>query len=264
MIRGLRAFVKHWFVYLQRFMKIYQTLQKGEYHLTHCEDYAFTGSIGEDIIVSAVMDGCTMGDDSYLASTITGKLLRKITTSAGYRELYNKQPLYADTGDYLKHILQNLFEELKLVKNLLLLGKNELLTTIILLVLNKKHKNGTLLAIGDGVVSINGGIRVFEQDNKPDYIGYHLSEDFDDWYSHQQQKINLINIKDISIATDGIETFTPFHKKDDQGDINPLEMLMVDNINNESEDILDRKLKQLEHIHGLKPTDDLALIRIIC
>lgn len=245
-------------------MTIYQTLQKGEYHLTHCEDYLFNGSIGEDVIVSAIMDGCTMGVDSYMASTITGKLLRKITTSAGYRELLNKQPLYTEIEDYLKHIIQYLFEELKLVKNLLLLDKKELLTTIILLVLNKRHQTGTLLAIGDGVVSINGAIKIFEQDNKPDYIGYHLTEDFDDWYNRQQQKINLVSIKDISIATDGIETFTPFYKKNEQEDINPLEMLMLDNIASESEDILDRKLKQLEHIYGLRPTDDLALIRIIC
>lgn len=209
------------------------------------------------------MDGCTMGVDSYMASTITGKLLRKITTSAGYRELRNKQPLYTETEDYLKYIIQNLFEELKLVKNLLLLDKNELLTTIILLVLNKKQQNGALLAIGDGVVCVNGIIKVFEQDNKPDYMGYHLSEDFDEWYSRQQQKISLINIKDISIATDGIETFTAFYKRNEQEDISPLEMLMLSNIDGESEDILDRKLKQLEHIYGLRPTDDLALIRVL-
>jgi hypothetical protein len=38
---------------------------------------------------------------------------------------------------------------------------------------------------------------------------------------------------------------------------------MIDNQNNDTEDMLNRKLKQLEHHFGVRPADDLAIIRVI-
>lgn len=64
-------------------MKTYSALQIGDYHLNNCEDYLFIGDIGNDKILCAVMDGCTMGTDSYFVSTLTGKLLRKIAKEKG-------------------------------------------------------------------------------------------------------------------------------------------------------------------------------------
>ena len=57
-------------------MNIYTTLQIGELHTNHCEDYFITAEIGKNKLLCAVMDGCTMGTDSYFAATLTGKLLR--------------------------------------------------------------------------------------------------------------------------------------------------------------------------------------------
>ena len=59
-------------------MRIYQFTKTGDHHVNHCEDYTITETLGTDKILCAVMDGCTMGTDSYFASTLTGKLLRKI------------------------------------------------------------------------------------------------------------------------------------------------------------------------------------------
>jgi hypothetical protein len=243
-------------------MKIYSALQIGDYHLNHCEDYLFIGDIGNDKILCAVMDGCTMGTDSYFVSTLTGKLLRKIVTEKGYKELY-KLENHINIDDYLKSIIKELFRELTIAKNQLMLDQKELLTTLIILLVDKRENTGIVLVVGDGLVSINGTKTEFDQDNKPDYLGFHLSEDFETWYSLQKQKIVFTDIQDISIATDGIFMFTPVKKVDTTEKIDAIDFLLNDKTNEENEEMLELKLKQLEHNYGLKPTDDLALIRII-
>ena len=243
-------------------MKIYSALQIGEYHINHCEDYLFIGEIGNDKILCAVMDGCTMAIDSYFASTLVGKLLRKIAIEKGYKELYNLEPS-TDIDNFLKAILRELFRELLKIKSQLILDKKELLTTLIILLADKKANNGVVLVIGDGLVSINGQVTEFDQDNKPDYIGFHLGEDFDAWYDKQQQKIFFNDIQDISIATDGIFMFERVKEVSNKETINALKYLILDNSNDEKDNMLEFKIKRLEHNFGLKPTDDLAIIRII-
>jgi len=188
-------------------MKIYSTLHIGDYHINHCQDYLFTGNIGDDKILCAVMDGCTMAIDSYFASTLVGKLLRKISIEKGYSELYSLETISNDIDSYLKSILKELFKELVIIKNQLLLERNELLTTLIILLIDKKTNRGIVLVVGDGLININGQMTEFDQDNKPDYLGFHLAEDFDTWYDNQKQKIFFDQIEDISIATDGIFMF---------------------------------------------------------
>jgi len=243
-------------------MKIYSALQIGDYHLNHCEDYLFIGDIGNDKILCAVMDGCTMGTDSYFVSTLTGKLLRKIAKEKGYKELY-KLESHTDIEGYLKSIIKELFHELAITKNQLMLDQKELLTTLIILLVDKKENSGIVLVVGDGLVSINGTTIEFDQDNKPDYLGYHLSEDFETWYSLQKQKIAFSDIQDISIATDGIFMFTPVNQVETNEIINPIEFLLADKSNDGNDEMLSLSLKRLEHIYGLKPTDDIAIVRII-
>ena len=244
-------------------MKIYSTIQIGDYHINHCEDYLFTGNIGDDKVLCAVMDGCTMATDSYFASTLVGKLLRKITIEKGYSELYNLATISNDIDNYLKSILRELFKELIIIKNQLLLERNELLTTLIILLIDKKTNRGIVLVVGDGLVNINGQMTEFDQDNKPDYLGFHLAEDFDTWYDNQKQKIFFDQIEDISIATDGIFMFEKVKKVENTDSINALEYLILDKTELDLEEMLNFKLKKLEHNFGLKPTDDLAIIRLL-
>jgi len=243
-------------------MQIYSALQIGEYHLNNCEDYLFTHNIGDNKLLCAVMDGCTMGVDSYFVSTLTGKLLRKIARQFDHLEFY-KKGVPGDINDNLKTILKELFKELKQARNQLMLEERELLTTLIILLVDVREDKGVLQAIGDGVVGINGELKEFEQDNKPDYIGYYLNEDFDDWYSRQTQKIFINSINDISIATDGITTFARVKKAEIAEGIDPVLYMVNDSVVLMAEDSLQRKLKTLEHVYGLKPTDDLAMIRIV-
>jgi hypothetical protein len=244
-------------------MKIYSALRIGEYHVNHCEDYLFVGDIGEDKILCTVMDGCTMGIDSYFVSTLVGKLLRKISIEKGYEELYQADVIPNNLEKLLKSILKELFIELTITKNQLLLERNEMLTTLLILLADKRSKKGLVLVIGDGLVNINGKITEYDQDNKPDYLGFHLSEDFETWYTNQSQKLFIENLQDISIATDGIFMFKQIKKVETLETVNVLEYLVHDNSENDKFEMLDVKLHKLEHDFGLKPTDDLAIIRII-
>ncbi|XZF14167.1 protein phosphatase 2C domain-containing protein [Chitinophagaceae bacterium MMS25-I14] len=242
-------------------MKIYSALQIGEYHLNHCEDYLFIGSPGTGKILCAVMDGCTMGTDSYFISTLVGKLLRKICKRKSYEEFYLHNSSDESAESYLRSIVRELFSELNVARSQLLLERDELLTTLIILFFDEKINEGIVLVIGDGLVNINGEIIDFDQDNKPDYIGFHLDEPFDPWYDGLNQKLYFNSIQDISIATDGITLFA----KTGQGfeDIDPVHFLTADKEQSESDDMLYLKLKKLEHVYGLEPGDDLAMIRLI-
>jgi hypothetical protein len=244
-------------------MEIYTTLQIGAYHVNHCEDYLFFDHIDSNKIICAVMDGCTMGKDSYLISSLVGKLLRKICKSVSYKSFYSKEHPEIPLDEYLKIILKELFSELKILKNQVQLEREELLTTLIILLADTRADKGLVLVVGDGVVNINGAIISFDQDNKPDYLGYHLSEDFDHWYECQQQKIFLHELSDISIATDGIETFTRVAAPENSDVINPVDFLLNDQTGRGNEEMLNMKLKLIEHKFGLNHTDDLAVIRVI-
>ncbi|WPQ66333.1 protein phosphatase 2C domain-containing protein [Chitinophaga sancti] len=230
-------------------MHIDSTLQIGAYHLQHCEDYLFHDHIGTDRLLCAVMDGCTMGTDSYFISTLVGKLLRKIVKERHYLEFF--QPSQLSLRLQLKSIVQQLFNELKLLKNQLQLSKEEMLTTLIIVLVDPD--DGVGLVVGDGVVSIDGQVTEFEQDNKPDYLGYHLQEDFDGWYG-KQAFLSITNWQDISISTDGISSFMAL--EGGETDLDPVSYLLSDTR------LLEKKLKYLEHEAGLRPTDDLAIIRV--
>ncbi|MBO2008082.1 protein phosphatase 2C domain-containing protein [Hymenobacter negativus] len=243
-------------------MKIYSALQIGEYHINHCEDYLFVGDIGDNKVLCAVMDGCTMAIDSYFVSTLVGKILRKIVTEKGYKELYNTE-VSLDVDEYLKSILKDLFKELTITKHQLMLDQKELLTTLIILLVDKQTDKGIVMVVGDGLVSINGVVTEFDQDNKPDYLGFYLNEDFDKWYNSQGQKIVFDSVQDISIATDGIFMFSQVKKVGQVSVIDPINFLITDKTNAEKEEMLSMKLKKLEYSCGLRPTDDFAMIRII-
>ncbi|WP_153398650.1 protein phosphatase 2C domain-containing protein [Chryseobacterium vaccae] len=242
-------------------MNIYSALQIGDYHTNQCEDHLVIRKTASDKIICAVMDGCSTALESHFASVLTGKIIRKAAIEKSYKDLYEAAPTSID--EELKEIIQSIFEEMSFAKKQLMLDEKELLTTLIILFYNFKENKGGVLTIGDGVICINGEITEYDRDNKPDYLAYHLHEDFNDWYFRQQQKIFFEDLKDISIATDGILTFTQVKKANTEDKINFAQYLMTDLTYSETEEMLNRKLKHLEQHYGVKPTDDLAMIRMI-
>jgi hypothetical protein len=59
-------------------MKIYPLLRKGEMHPVFCEDFLVNLDIDHYFYMGAVLDGCSPATDSHFASTLLGKILKKI------------------------------------------------------------------------------------------------------------------------------------------------------------------------------------------
>lgn len=71
-------------------MKKYAISKIGEFHINHNEDSSAITEIGDDKIMIAVMDGCSMGKESHFASTLIAKLLRKIGKEISFRDFAEK------------------------------------------------------------------------------------------------------------------------------------------------------------------------------
>ncbi|SHL17973.1 Protein phosphatase 2C [Chitinophaga jiangningensis] len=207
------------------------------------------------------MDGCSMGIDSYFAATLTGKILKQVAKELAYKEFADQTPVAPAV--LMKLILQQLFEKLKSIRNQLDLKRNELLNTLILAVIDTANKSGEFICIGDGVIHIDGTLYDYDQQNKPDYIGYHLTEDFENWYANQQQRLSVSVINDFSLVTDGIYTFSKFDHKAYDPPGNIAEYLLVDGDANSVENMLHQKMIEIKNNWGLAPTDDLAIVRCI-
>lgn len=240
-------------------MIIHSVLQMGTDHSNHCEDFLTVEPIGRHQWLCAVMDGCTMGKDSYFVSTLMGKLLRKIAKARYFRE-FVETPTFTN-GSLLKSICNELFLELNIIRNHLFLDKYELLSTLVLAIVDTEKWDAHTLVVGDGVIVVNEEVIEFQQDNRPDYLGYHLDMDFETWFAAQSQKRYFQNIEDFSISTDGIFTFGGFDNRQLQK--NAVEYLLVNRAWVHHEDMFGIKLRDMEINDGLKPSDDLAMIRLV-
>lgn len=243
-------------------MKKYELSKIGEFHTNHNEDSSTITEIGEDKILIAVMDGCTMGKENHFASTLIAKLLRKIGKEISYREFAERTK--NKPNENLQEIMKKLFQELGQIKNQLHLEREEVLSTLILGVLDKQTKEIELITIGDGLICYNGELIEYEQDDKPDYLGYHLGEDFNNWFQNQSQKLSFKKVKDLSISTDGIFTFKNFDGREYErvGEKEIVEYLLIDEEWINQENMLQKKISEIEDKLGLKPSDDLTIIRI--
>ena len=244
-------------------MQQYELSQRGAFHLNHNEDAYVIREIGSDKLLLAVMDGCSMGKESHFASTLLSKLLRKIVKEISYRDFIKRREKPAQT--YLEEILEALFTDLRALKSQLHLEVVELLSTLIIGVLDKRLQALELLTVGDGLVCCNAQLFEYEQEDKPDYLGYHLAGDFKTWFAKQTQKLSISQVKDVSLSTDGIFSFKNYdgqtYKSIAEAEI--LHYLLIDKKGAEAEHMLQKKMLELERSYGISPSDDLTIVRIL-
>lgn len=241
-------------------MQIYTVIRKGEFHPVYCEDFLITEELGHQYFLTAVMDGCSSGRESHFASALLGKILRKIAQTILHQP--EKAHLLDLPGEQLlPEILRSFFEELSNARNFLLLGLNETLSTLILLLYNKSNQQATLIVLGDGFVAIDGQMHEIDQDNHPDYPAYHLGEDFETWFASQQNIFHISNPQEISISTDGIATFQS-NRVDIPEGFSPMNFLLLDDSLAHLDNMLVRKCNILDKKYGFKPGDDVAIVRV--
>ncbi len=241
-------------------MKLHSILQIGEHHTNHCEDYLVSEKIGHNQMLCAVMDGCTMGVDAYFISTMIGKLLRKIAKGFYFKEFIEKQ--HFTNKDLLKQVCKQLFLDLNELKNKLQLERDEMLSTLILMIIDIEKWNASIITVGDGVIACNAQLIEYQQDNRPDYLGYHLAENFETWFSNHPQFNHFEQVQDVSIATDGILTFSRFDNRGVVSKNNAIEYLLMDKSLIHNDKMFHLKMLQIQNDWGLKPTDDLGIIRV--
>jgi hypothetical protein len=241
-------------------MKIYTLLRKGENHPVFCEDFLITHRIEGEFFFGAVSDGCSSGVDSHFASALQGKVLKKILHDLPFR--YTQAQLQNfDAEALLRLILSELLLQLKSIRNQLGLIMHELLATLILLIYNEKTQKGIIAAIGDGFVRINDHIHEIDQQNRPDYLGYHLEDNFEEWLGALENKILFESPQEIAIASDGVATFQTL-KTDLPENLNPLLYLLEDDSMAQVPQMLTRKFNILNTQHGYRPYDDVSIIRV--
>jgi len=242
-------------------MKIYTSLNIGEFHTNNCEDFFVNEPLSPSKRLIGVLDGCTMGEESVFASMLYGKILRNLAKAEFYQDFTQKSN--ETLKSKLKSIVIEMMIQAKSIKNQLGLETNEMLSTLVLGVVCSDSNTAEFITIGDGMILKDGEVFEYDQDDKPDYLGYHLSEDFEEWYNRQKQTLSVNSFKDLSICTDGIFTFTNLVSKQNQKEESEIiNFLLIDNENSEYDNFLERKIRKLKDQSNHVVTDDLAIIRI--
>ncbi len=243
-------------------MEVYQLIRKGEMHKVFCEDFLLASKLNEQYAVYGVFDGCSSAVDSHFASALLAKIVRK-----EMQKLVNES--VNSTSRLLSNTIYNTMSTLHNIRHDLELDTDELLSTMILLLVDNYSKSAQILAFGDGFISINGKTTNIDQNNTPDYIAYHLDEietidDFEKWLKGKTMQFEISAIQDVSISTDGINSF---QKSEIIGEyykqLSPSEYLSEDTFLVHNKSMLTRKYNILRTKHGLMNQDDIAMIRII-
>lgn len=243
-------------------IKTFTALQIGHFHTNYCEDFWVTAPITDSQQLIAVLDGCTMGTESAFAAMLFGKALRSIGKELYYEDFLN--PSEAPLSSKLREIFSRLFLQIKSIRNQLSLDSHELLSTIVLGVVDEERRAAELLTVGDGLICHDGNIVNYEQDDQPDYLGYHLSKGFDSWYDTQTQRLTVKGFKDLSICTDGIFSFRNFKQPDKQkSETKIIDFLLINHQLSKHNNCLERKMRIVQQEWQHEVTDDLAIVRMI-
>jgi hypothetical protein len=244
-------------------MTIHILNKTGLLHDTHTEDHVVVQELGEEWIIGAVMDGCSSGKESYFASALFGKIIRKsikgLSSSSKLNPIHSLTKL--DSNQVGEFILSQIFEDLGKAHKLFETELVEMLTTLLLLVYFKRDKSAWINISGDGIIVHDHQIIEIDQNNVPDYMAYHLDISFEEWLGNFSRTYNFNNLTDLSISTDGISKFITQSQKRPQT-IDPVHYLLIDESFHESANMLEEKYKVLKEEYGLIPYDDLGMIRI--
>ncbi|MCE7990765.1 MAG: protein phosphatase 2C domain-containing protein [Roseivirga sp.] len=243
-------------------MKTYTTLNIGHFHTNYCEDFWVTSPVTKNQQLIAVTDGCTMGTESAFAAMLLGKILRQIAKELYYEDFRLPSPVPLDLK--LEEILKRLFSRLKAIKNQLGLDTHEMLSTLVLGLVDEQSLQAELIVIGDGLICYDGNLLEFEQNDRPDYLAYHLGTDFGAWYQAQSQHVSIKDFRDLSISTDGIFSFKNFVSPSEQKkEEEIIDFLLVNVHLSEHNNFLERKMRFIRERWQHEVTDDLAIVRMI-
>jgi hypothetical protein len=237
--------------------------QIGTHHTDHNEDAFLTAEITDRHLLLAVMDGCSSGTDAHFATGLIAKVLRRIAKQTNLRSFAERTS--PTTEQLLKDTLRTLLADLARLSSDLDLDQVELLSTLVLAIVDTQDRHAEIVVIGDGVIACDEEIIEFDQQNKPDYLGYHLHEDFDDYWNLLTQRVTATDFLDLALASDGVFAFRAF-SHDSYRPVTEEELisfLLCHRDEGPDETAYRRKVIYISNTFGLKPTDDLTVVRVM-
>ena len=237
-------------------------LERGIHHKNFNEDFLFTSSLTEDIYVCAVMDGCSSAKDSQFASSLYAKSLHKSSRMLPQmKEIMDDFDLKEmDLESIAEFFLKQLFEDLKRTKKLFFLQREELLSTIVLLIMDKSKKTACIKMSGDGLFAVNDRVTEVDQNNIPNFLGYHLDSRFEDIKDSEFQTWTFKEVRDISISTDGIDKLRSETKRKKMNN-SPREIFLIRKPDSFEESYLQNEYQVLLE-KGFIPCDDIGVLRL--
>ena len=192
-------------------MRTEQLYIRGSIHPQHNEDALVSFEIGDCISISAVMDGCSSGKESQFASALLVKAINKAMHVL--QDLGNDDPLdlsaysSAELGEAL---LGFVYMEVGEIKEHLHLETEEILSTLLLAVYHSGRDQLWINVSGDGIFGVNEHVTVIDQNNVPDFMGYHLGHlTFEQWRNLHTKTFEYSKVDRFFLSTDGLEKIRP-------------------------------------------------------
>jgi hypothetical protein len=192
-------------------VKIRKTTRRGRSHTQRCEDESLVFSYNQ-IGVIIVFDGCSSGTDSYFASGLFAKIFKKIAIQ--YKTYIENINDFSPLEGVSYTLMKLFFNELKYSFYYFELDLTEILSTIVLSVVNLKTKESYSIIAGDGSIYVDGTMHTVQPNNEnaPNYISYYLSSSFDDIWKNNVYKYNFKVEKTIAVLSDGIDSFKNYNE----------------------------------------------------
>ena len=168
-------------------------------HDNHCEDDYWIHS-ENGVIVGAVLDGCSTGINSHFASTLVKYSLENSKDYIRYTTCPAESAF-----DFLT---QQVKKSMVAVAGYLGLTDMNLLSTIVFFHYDTYTKELVVKFFGDGVVYVNGERNEHSEDNAPQYLAYHMDDNYDDFeaYLLSRKTLNFNNVVEFKICSDGIDS----------------------------------------------------------
>lgn len=250
-------------------MIIHKLIRRGTDHKNYAEDSLACKEL-ENFVYACVFDGCSKGIESHFASTLFAKAFND--TLNGLTHLFDNSTTSLESQ--ARMLLFQMARKVREVQSVLNLDIIELMATIVLCIVDKNTKSCYVVAIGDGYFRVDD-MELFIQntkfvgqeqsENKPDYIAYDLNKiqnysDFELWFSQKKELHLFENVTDITISSDGMNTFSEFKNSEDRTD--PVAFLVRDEEMLDNKIMLDKKYNILQSKYGVINKDDLGMIRI--
>jgi len=245
-------------------MTIRTHLSMGLAHSTHCEDFLYEVALDSHLHLAVVMDGCSSGTESHFAATLAAKILRKRVRELQFLESASKIPQFIETplSELGKTLFQALWQGFKETQHALYLDTLELLTTLNLALIRPQMGTAWINLIGDGYVGVKRELIEVDQDNRPDYMAYHLKEDFDEWFAQAGSTFTFQNLSQLYLATDGIGSFHPMKSKAPDFEASLPEFFLFGDTSYPALGTFDKRKHYLKERHGIVATDDIAIIHL--